>query len=68
MRYFLHEGILFRKGYNGDSLLCLGPEEVREMTKEVHAGECGEHQGKKKLYQCILHMGYYWPTMKKDTT
>ena len=34
----------------------------------MHLGECREHQGKKKLYRCLLQMGYYWPTMKKDTT
>jgi len=67
-RYFLHEGILFKKRYDGDPLRCLGPEEAREMIKEVHVGECGEHQGKKKLYWCMLQMGHYWPTMKKDTT
>ena len=36
------------------------------MLKEVHAGECGEHQGKNKLYWCMLQMSYYWPTMKRD--
>jgi len=66
-RYFLHEGVLFKKGYDGDPLRCLGPEETREMIKEVHVGECGEHQRKKRLYQCLLQIGYYWPTMKKDT-
>ena len=66
--YFLHEGILFKKGYDGHPLRCLGPDEVGEMIKKVHVGKCGEHQGKKKLYQCMLRMGYYWPTMKKDTT
>ena len=35
--------------------------------KEAHAGECGEHQGKKRLYQHLLTLGYYWPTIKKDT-
>ena len=64
--YFLHEGILFKKWYNKDPLRCLGPEEAREMLEEVHLGECKEHQGRKKLYRCILRMGYYWPTMKKD--
>ena len=68
MRYFLHNGVLFKKGYNGDPLRYLSPEETREMIKEVHAGECGEHQGKKKLYRCLLQTSYYWPTMKKDTT
>lgn len=48
--YFQHEGILFKKGYNGNPLQCLGPEEANEILKEVHAGECGEHQGRKKLY------------------
>ena len=42
--YFLHKGILFKKGYDGDPLRCLGLEEAREMIKEVHIGECGEHQ------------------------
>ena len=66
MRYFLHNTILFKKGYDGDPLRCLGPEEVKEMIKEVHPRECGEHQRKKKLYRCLLQMGYYWPAMKKD--
>ena len=66
MHYFLHNTVLFKKGYDGDPLRCLGPEEAREMIKEVHSGECGEHKGKKKLYRCLLQMGYYWLTMKKD--
>ena len=65
--YIFHEGILFRKWYDGDPLRCLGPKEAREMIKEVHVGECEEHQEKKKLYWCLLQMGYYWPTTKKDT-
>ena len=42
-RYFLHKGILLKKGYDGDPLQCLGPEETGEILKEVHAEECGEH-------------------------
>ena len=57
--YFLHEGILFKRGYDGDPLQCLGLKEAREMLKEVPTGECREHQGKKKLYRCMLYMGYY---------
>ena len=64
-RYFLQEGIHFKRGYDGDPLRCLGAKEASEMTKKVHIGECGEHQGKKKLYRCLLLMGYYWPTMKR---
>jgi sulfur transfer protein SufE len=59
-------GTLFRKGFHGEPLRCLSLSESQMITKETHAGECGEHQGKKRLYQCLLTLGYYWPTMKKD--
>ena len=48
--YFLQEGILFKKGYDGDLLQRLGLEEAREIFKEVYAGEYREHYGRKKLY------------------
>ena len=67
-RYFLHNTIIFKKGYDGDPLRCLGPEKAKEIIKEVHSRECGEHQGKKKLYRCLLQTSYYWLAMKKDTT
>ena len=34
---FLHNTIIFKKGYDGDPLRCLGPEEAKEMIKEVHS-------------------------------
>ena len=58
-RYFLHDAILFKKGYDEDPLRCLGLEKAKDMIKEVHSGECGDHQGKKKLHRCLLQMGYY---------
>ena len=48
-RYKLHNTVLFKRRYDGDPLRCLGPEEAKEMIKEVHSGECGEHQGKKSF-------------------
>uniref|UniRef100_A0A2N9I4R3 Integrase catalytic domain-containing protein n=2 Tax=Pentapetalae TaxID=1437201 RepID=A0A2N9I4R3_FAGSY len=65
-RYFVEGGTLFRKGYHGEPLRCLSLSESQMVMKEAHAGECGEHQGKKRLYQHLLTLGYYWPTMKKD--
>jgi ribonuclease HI len=66
LRYFVEGGTLFRKGFHGEPLRCLNLSESQMVMKETHAGECGEHQGKKRLYQCLLTLGYYWPTMKKD--
>ena len=41
--YFLHVAIFFKKGYDGDPLRCRGPEKAKDMMKEVHSGECGDH-------------------------
>ena len=67
IRYFLQNEILFKKGYNGDPLRCLGPREAREVIREVHFGDCGSYPGKRRLYKQLLLLGYYWPTMKKDS-
>ena len=34
--------------------------------QEVHAEECGDHQGKRRLLQQLLNLGYFWHTMKQD--
>ena len=66
VRYFLQNGILFKKGYNGDSLRCLGPREAREVVREVHSDDDGSHLRKRRLYKQLLLLRYYWPTKKKD--
>ncbi|BFG24893.1 hypothetical protein CerSpe_111670 [Prunus speciosa] len=65
-RYFMDGMSLYRKGFNGEPLKCLGELEAQQVLKEIHAGECGEHQGRKRLHQQLLSLGYYWPTMKND--
>ena len=47
--YFMEGGILFFTGFNGEPLRCLGALEAQSIMQEVHAGECGDHQGKKRL-------------------
>ena len=59
VRYFLQNRILFKKGYSGDPLKCLGPKEAREVVKKVHSGDYGSHPGKRKLYKQLLMLGYY---------
>ena len=59
VRYFLQNGILFKKGYSGDPLRCLGPKEDREVVREVHSSDCGSHPGKRRLYKQLLLLGYY---------
>lgn len=59
VRYFLQDGILFKRGYSRDPLRCLGPREAREVVREVHSGDCGSHLGKRRLYKQLLLLGYY---------
>jgi ribonuclease HI len=65
-RYFTEGGILFRKGFHGEPLRCLGLAESQIIMKEIHGGKCEDHQGRKKLHQQLLISGYFWPSMKRD--
>ena len=48
-RYFVERGVLFQKVFNGEPLKCLETPEAQSVMQEVHVGECGNHQGKKRL-------------------
>ena len=48
-RCFVEGGIFFRKGFNGEPLRCLGTPEAQLVMQEVHPGEYGDHQGKRRL-------------------
>ena len=58
-RYFLQNGILFKKGYSGDPLRCLRPKEAREVVREVHSNDYGSHSRKRRLYKQLLLLGYH---------
>ena len=51
VRYFLQNGILFKKRYSGDPLRCLGPREAKEAIREVHSSNCESHPGKRRLFR-----------------
>ena len=67
VKYFLQNGILFKKGYSRDPLRFLGLKEAREVVREVHSDDFGSHLGKRRLYKQLLLLRYYWPTMKSDS-
>ena len=35
--------------------------------REVYEGICGNHSGARSLVHKLIQVGYYWPTMQKDT-
>lgn len=64
-KYCIQNGELYRKAYGGSLLRCLGLEEAQEVMTEIHKGDCGEHQGGRKLFEELFRIGYYWPTMEE---
>ena len=50
----------------GPYLRCLEDNEGKEVLKDIHEGDCGNHTGGRSLCSKILRTGYFWPTMKRD--
>ena len=46
---------------------CLGPNEVEEVLREIHARDCGSHLGGRTLLEQLISMDYFWPTMESDS-
>ncbi|KAL5566386.1 hypothetical protein UlMin_029550 [Ulmus minor] len=66
VNYVMKEGCLYQKAYIGDVLRCINGQEAKEVLWEIHEGDCGEHQGGRRLYEEVLRLGYFWPTMEND--
>ena len=66
-RFIYFKGTLYRRSFDGVFLRCLDNEEASKALHEAHFGTCGAHQSGAKLHFQIKRMGYYWPTMVKDS-
>nr|XP_043638087.1 uncharacterized protein LOC122609091 [Erigeron canadensis] len=66
-QYVLRDEGLYRKSYLGPLLRCIGPRQVAEVIRETHHGACGLHSGARMVVAKISTMGYYWPSMHRDT-
>ncbi|XP_057811428.1 uncharacterized protein LOC131025645 [Salvia miltiorrhiza] len=68
VRFSIIRGKLYKRSYNGPYLRCINHAEARYVLSELHEGECGDHSGRRSLAHRTLTSGYYWPTMKADST
>ena len=66
LKYVLIDETLYRRTIEGLLLRCLGPEESKVATGEVHDGLCGTHQSAHKMKWMLRKLGYFWPTMLED--
>ncbi|KAJ0447862.1 putative nucleotidyltransferase, Ribonuclease H [Helianthus annuus] len=66
-QYVLQGEILYKKGYLAPLLRCVGPEQSKYLVKEVHEGICGAHLGARSVVAKLMNLGYFWPSMHRDT-
>ena len=57
---------LYRRMPGGALFRCVGQEEAQRKLKEVHDNTCGSC-GEASLYHKLQRVGFYWPSMGKDT-
>ncbi|KAL5565321.1 hypothetical protein UlMin_028485 [Ulmus minor] len=67
-RFTIHDGKLLKRSFSGPYLRCVTPIEASHILSELHNGECGNHSGGRSLANRALTAGYYWPTMRSDST
>ena len=48
-------------------LRCIEEDKAKYILEEVHEGIYRDHTGLRSLVSKIIRIGYYWPTMQKDT-
>ena len=66
-RYTIFDGVLYRQGIDGVLRRAIDAEEASKVVKQYHDGFCGGHYATDYTTKKILHAGYYWPTLFKDT-
>ncbi|GKB35121.1 hypothetical protein Tco_0880063, partial [Tanacetum coccineum] len=64
--YTIEEEVLYRKSYLGPLLRCIGLQQAKYLTKEIHMGSCGMHNRPRRAIYKAMNAGYFWPSMHRD--
>ncbi|GKE14417.1 hypothetical protein Tco_1421994, partial [Tanacetum coccineum] len=59
--YTIEEEVLYQKSYLGPLL-----QQAKYLTKEIHMGSCGMHNGTRRAIHKAMNAGYFWPCMHWD--
>ena len=59
-------GYLFHTGADMQIRICVREDEVFDILKACHDGQCGKHFADCRIAHKVLRIGYYWPTIFKD--
>ena len=66
-KYTIVGDTLYRRALDNTLLRCLDSTEAQATLRGVHEGICGSHSSGPTLAKKIMRLGYYWPTMEKDS-
>jgi len=66
-RYSWITGDLFYTGYDMIIRRCIREDEIIDVLTSCHDQPCGGHFAAKRTVHKILSLGYYWPSIFKDT-
>lgn len=66
-RYSWINGNLFYTGYDMIIIRCVRNDEIIDIFKSCHDEPCGGHFAAKRTTLKILSLGYYWPSIFKDS-
>eukprot|EP00253_Pinus_taeda_P007508 PITA_07508 len=65
--FVIIDDVLFRQNYDSVLLRCLEKPEAQKVLQELHDGPTGGHFGADTTTHKIIHAGYYWPTLFRNT-
>ena len=67
-RFWLSEDQkLYKRSFSSPYLLCIHPQAVELLLKELHEGICGSHTKGRSLSHRTLTQDYWWPNMQRET-
>ena len=66
MKFFISNGILYKRNYDSTLLRCVDKNEAERIMSELHEGTFGTHSSGHTMAKKILRAGYYWSTMEAD--
>ena len=65
--YMSHDNKLYKRNYEGIYLKCLGCEETKEVLENFHDKYGTRHGSTKATTHMISGLGYFWPSIFKET-
>jgi len=64
-RYVVIGDDLYKRGFTTPLLKCVNKEQVEYIMNELHNDIYDMHCGQRTLATRVIHLGYYWPIVRK---